>query len=447
MSDPPDGVEAQAAGATHPGTGGPTAPRGSQLGEALDLFRRNRDFRNLFLAATTSYLGDWFALVAVSGLVKEVTGSDGATALVFAFETLPVFLFAPLAGILADRFDRRRLMQASLALRVLPALALVVASTTSTAWLAFACVGTISALAAFSEPIPPAAVPNLVEPEDLSLAQTILGSVWGTMLFLGAAIGGLAAAVLGREASFVLNALTFVVAVVLVQRIRAPFSIARLRATGASVLAHVTDVWAFVRDRKPTRALMTTKAGVGTGNGVVGLLPAYAIGVYGAGDAGIGALLAARGLGALVGPWVGRRIVRGRGQRLVGTLGISIIGFALTYLVMPAAPVFWVAVGAVLVAHLFAGHQWVASTEGLQRTTPDDVRGRVMSLDFALATLSMGSSAVLGSILAEAVGLAAATRLMAGVALVYGLTWLWWTRDLWRATADPLTIAEDAGTD
>lgn len=248
--------------------GPPPGPAANQAAEVLDLMRRNPDFRNLFLAATTSYLGDWFALVAVSAMIKEMTGSDGATALVFAMETLPVFLFAPIAGILADRFDRKHLMQVSLLARVVPASGLLVASLTSRPWLALVSVATISALAAFSEPVPAAAVPNLVAEDDLSLAQTTIGSVWGTMLFLGAAIGGVAAAAFGRNASFVLNAATFVVAASLLARITAPFSIESARAVGASVLAQFSQVWGFVRERTVTRALMTTKAGVGSGNEV-----------------------------------------------------------------------------------------------------------------------------------------------------------------------------------
>lgn len=425
--------------------GPPPRPAANQAAEALDLMRRNPDFRNLFLAATTSYLGDWFALVAVSAMIKEMTGSDGATALVFAMETLPVFLFAPIAGILADRFDRKHLMQVSLLARVVPASGLLVASLTSRPWLALVSVAAISGLAAFSEPVPAAAVPNLVAEDDLSLAQTTIGSVWGTMLFLGAAIGGVAAAAFGRNASFVLNAATFVVAAGLLTRITAPFSIESARAVGASVLAQFSQVWGFVREHTVTRALMTTKAGVGSGNGVVGLLPAYAVGVYDAGEAGVGLLLAARGMGSLVGPWIGRRIVADRGQWLVGVLGVSILGFGATYLVMPASPNLAVAVTAVFVAHTFAGNQWVSSTEGLQRTTPDGVRGRVMSLDFALATLSMGSSALLGSAMAEAWGLATATRIMAGMALAYGLFWLWWTRRLWSSSQDPLMVGNRPG--
>lgn len=416
------------------------ARRGPQLSELARLLRDNADFRRLFLASVVSFLGDWFALVAVSGLVKELTGSEGSTALVFAAEVLPIFLFAPVAGVLADRIDRKRLLIASAVARVVPAVGLLLALVVGQAWLAYVCVATISALAAFYEPVVAAVVPNVVDEEDLSLAQTAIGSVWGTMLFVGAAVGGLVAAVFGREASFVVNAATFVVAAALVWRIRAPLNRGTVTA-GASVLAHLGEVWRFIRPRKVTRAFMVTKAGVGIGNGIVGLLPVYATDVFGAGDAGIGLLLAGRGLGALVGPFLGRALYRDEGRRLLWVCGGSITTYAVAYAFLPSASSLWVAVAFITLAHAGGGNQWVASTAGLQLTTPDGVRGRVMSLDFALATLAMGTSALVAGGLAAVLGLRATTYVLAGFALVYGSSWLVWTRDLWGAAEDPVAAA------
>lgn len=422
--------------------GAPAAPgardEGPQLRALVDLLRRNPDFRRLFLASVVSFLGDWFALVAVAGLVEEITGSEGSTALVFATEVLPLFAFAPLAGVLADRFDRKRIMIGSAVLRVLPALGLLVAAGLRSPLIAYACVGAISALAAFYEPIVSAVVPNVVDDEDLSLAQTAIGSVWGTMLFVGAALGGLAAATLGREASFVINAATFVVAAWLLWRVRRPLNVGEVTAT-ASVLSHLGEVWRFVRDRKPTKALMITKAGVGVGNGIVGLLPIYALQVFGSSDAGTGLLLAMRGLGALIGPFLGRSLYRGDGRRLVLSCGASIVMYGVAYLFLPAAGSLAVAAIVVAVAHTGGGNQWVSSTTGLQMTTPDVVRGRVMSLDFSLATLAMGTSAIVAGFVANAYGLHAASFLLSGFAVAYGLAWLWWTRDLWRGDDDPLS--------
>ena len=112
----------------------------------LQLLRRNADFRRLFLASVVSLGGDWFAYVAVSGLVIDDTGREGAGALVFAASVLPVFLAAPLAGVIADRVDRKRLMIAADLARIVPALGLLVANTYELPVLALLCVATIAAL-------------------------------------------------------------------------------------------------------------------------------------------------------------------------------------------------------------------------------------------------------------------------------------------------------------
>lgn len=411
--------------------------RGGQVRALLELSRRNADFRRLLVSSVVSFIGDWFALVAVSGLVKELTGREGSTAFVFAAQVLPIFLMSPIAGVLADRVDRKRMLIVSDLARVVPALGLVVAAVSGTAWVAYLCVALISAMAAFFEPIVSAVVPNVVDEDDLPLAQTGIGSVWGSMLFVGAALGGLAAATLGRETSFVLNAATFVVSAVLVARITVPLNRGEVTAN-ASVFANLGELWRFVRPRKTTRAFLITKAGVGLGNGVVGLLPIYAIDRFGTGDAGVGILLAARGLGALVGPYFGRALHRDQGNRLVLVCGASIVAYGIAYAFLPVSDSLWVAAVLVTLAHAGGGNQWVSSTTGLQMTTPDAVRGRVMSLDFGLATLAMGISSIGAGVAAEVVGLDATSWVMAAVAVAYGLWWLAWTRDLWRGDTDPL---------
>jgi MFS family permease len=401
------------------------------------LLRRNPDFRRLFSASVVSLAGDWFAFVAVSGLVNELTGSQGAAAVVFAASVLPVFLASPLAGVVADQVDRKRMLVAVDLGRVVPALGLLAAAQWHSALLAICCVVAIALMAAFFEPVTAAALPNLVDAKDLSLAQTTMGSVWGTMLFVGAGIGGLVSQVLGREATFVINAATFVVSALLVLRIRRPFRAGPVSAP-ASVLAHLTEVWTFVRSSKINRALMLTKTGVGLGNGIVGLLPAFAASRLGGGDAAIGLLLAARGFGALIGPFVGRALSRNDGRRLVFICGASICGYGVAYAFLPLTSSLVGAVLCVVLAHAGGGAQWVLSTYGLQQTTPDAVRGRVMSLDFGLATLTVGVSALLAGGAVELFGLRVTSWVMVAIAVCYGSSWLVWTRDLWRSPIDPL---------
>lgn len=410
------------------GTRGPVA--------FLALLGRNADYRRLFLASVVSLAGDWFAFVAVSGLVTEVTGRESLASVVFAASVLPVFLASPLAGVLADRVDRRRLMITVDLLRVVPALGLVLALHVASAGLAIGCVVMLATLSAFFEPVAPAAAPNLLEPEDLSLGQAALGAAWGSMLFVGAALGGIVAATLGRQASFLINAASFLVSAVLVLRIRAPFSAGPPLAT-AGVVQHLGEVWRFVRSRPISRALVGIKAGVGVGNGIVGLLPAFAVARFGGGDAAIGLLLAARGVGALIGPFVGRAIAADDGRRALVVCGGSILAYGAAYAALPLTGSLALATVCVALAHLGGGAQWVLSTYGLQVTTPDALRGRVLSLDFGLATAAVGTSSLVAGAAVEIVGLDATCWWLVAISLVYGATWLWRTRPLWRQADDP----------
>ncbi|MBD0321260.1 MAG: MFS transporter, partial [Gemmatimonadetes bacterium] len=275
----------------------------------LSLLRRNPDYRRLFCATVVSLLGDWFAFVAISGFVTESTGRPGSSAAVFAASVLPAFLLSPLAGLVADRVDRQRLLVSVDLLRVLPALGLLAALRWHSSALAIACVGLLAALSSFFDPVAEASVPNVVAPEELSLAQAALGGLWGTMLFIGAALGGLATVTFGREASLVLNAATFLASALLVRGIRRP-----LQHPGApsshGMWAQLGEVWTLARQSRLVLSLLVTKAGVGLGNGIVGLLPAFATTRFASGDTGVGVLLAARGLGVLLGPFLGQRWAR-----------------------------------------------------------------------------------------------------------------------------------------
>ena len=422
----------------------PLQPRPVGARAFVRLLRDNADYRRLFLALVVSLLGDWFAIVAVSAQVIDDTGRQGLAAIVFAASVLPVFVTAPLAGVIADRIDRRKVMMSADIARIVPALGLVVAARAESAWLAIGCIAAIAALSAFFEPVASAALPRLVDRSDLSLAQSALGAVWGSMLFIGAAVGGVVAAAAGREMSYLVNAATFASSAILVWRIRRPLN-DQAPLMAQSLLADLRDVSSFVLPRPVIRSLMTSKSGIGVANGLVGLLPAIAVSSYGATEAGIGLLIASRGVGALVGPFIGRRLAADDGRRLLALCGLSMLSYGMTYAFLPIAGSLAVAVVLVTVAHLGGGAQWMLSTYGLQLTTPDNVRARVMSLDYGLATMAMGTSALVAGAVTDVIGLEATTIALSGVAVVYGAGWLWATRRLWRSGDDPIAAHVVAG--
>ena len=192
-------------------------------GPYLDLLRRNGAFRSLYIAQLISFAGDWFGTVALLGLALELTGSTGVASLVLVLQTGPFFIVSPLAGILADRLDRKHILVASNAARAVIALGFLLARDADTLWIALVCVALLSTGAAFFEPTSSAALPNLVDEADLPTANALIGAAWGTMLAVGAGLGGLVATLAGRDASFVANAAGFAVSAVLIARVSASF--------------------------------------------------------------------------------------------------------------------------------------------------------------------------------------------------------------------------------
>lgn len=129
----------------------------------LALLRRNRDLRFLFGAQVVSFLGDWFADVALLGLVLDLTDSDLAAAGILIAGFFPSFLVTPLTGAAADRFDRRRLVVVASSLQVVAALTFLLVGE-GTVWIAFAGRAMVAVLAAFVVPAVSAAIPTSSTP-------------------------------------------------------------------------------------------------------------------------------------------------------------------------------------------------------------------------------------------------------------------------------------------
>lgn len=396
------------------------------------LLVRNRDFRRLFLASVVSLAGDWFSFVAVASLVTELTGRAGAPAFVYAATVLPVFLASPIAGTIADRFDRKRILITADLARVPVALALCLAAWWGSTALAIVASIALAIGASFSDPISSAATPNLVDADELASAQSLMGAVWGSMLMVGAGIGGLVAEVFGRQTAFAIDAASFLVSAWLIAGIRRP-----MQEPKAASRDHgsVREVLVYVRRNPIVLRLLFAKVGGSLANGIVGLLPTFATRRFAGTNIATGLLFAARGLGAMVGPILVRGAVGATPARrvIVVVCGVSTLTYCVVYAVFPLAPVFVLAMVLVILAHLGGGAQWALSTYGLQRETPDRFRGRVMSLDYGLATLAIGASAIAAGLLADAYGEAAATWWLTAIGGGYGLAWLAWSLAAVRA--------------
>jgi MFS family permease len=368
-------------------------------------------------------------------LLHQLTGGGLAGGLVLTADTAVFALLSPYAGTLADRLDRRRIIQTTEALSAGLALLLLLVDSRSTVWVAVLTVGALAAAKAIATPAAAAATPNLVAPEDLALASVMNGVAWGSMLAVGAALGGIGAAVFGTSACFVLDAVSFALSALLLSRCRTPFQQTREAGEHVRFREAVQEAVAFTRTDRSVLALLAVKPGVAFANGSLVLFPVLATEVFHAGATGTGLLYAARGLGALTGPLLLGS--RGRdGPALWWTLAAAVSACGALYVLVALSPFFWLAVLLVALAHLGGGANWTVSTYGLQRRVPDRVLGRISSADLMLVTLVIALNRIVAGVLSEIVG----TRLLIGcfgaASVAYAMVWLNATRSLRRSPLD-----------
>jgi len=396
------------------------------------LLRTNRDFRNLYFATLISFGGDWFLTVALLDLVLQLTGSATLASLLLLCQSLPVFLFTPHAGHLIDRIDRRKLMIAVDVLRAVACLLPLFVRTPAMLPFAYAGVILISIGSAYFEPASQAALPNIVRDDELAAANVLMGSTWGTMLAAGAAIGGAVTMLLGRDASFVIDALSFLGSAALLWSIRGRFAEERgLHHVQPPLLESMRETVRFAREQPRVLGLLTVKGGYGLGAGVTAMLSVFGREVFQAGALGIGLLYAGRGVGALLGPFLLRGAIRTDDARY-RAIAWCVLAFGAGYAGLALSRTLTMGVAAIIFAHLGGGAAWQISTYGLQRETPDWIRGRVFSADYGFVTLTMAVSGLFAGIASDKFGPTAATLGTASVCVLFGIVWAYWTWRLWR---------------
>jgi len=241
--------------------------------------------------------------------------------------------------------------------------------------------------------------------------------------------------------AFAINAASFAASAFLILGIRRSFRAPREEGEAGSrqperggIGESIRVVLRFARGNRTLAALLLSKTTFGVGTGVIVLLAVFGRDVFHAGDAGIGILFAARGLGALLGPFLVRSILGVSERGLIGGIAASFGIFAVSYGLLPLAPILPLAALAVFAGHLGGGAQWTLSSYGLQRAAPDAIRGRVFSFDYGLVTLTITLSTLVAGLLAERFSPGATTWTMVGLAAVAAIGWIAFARPVWRRT-------------
>lgn len=420
--------------ANHDGRRGASAALQAGYGE---LVRGNVDFRRLWLGSVVSLLGDWFNTIALYTLVTELTGSPLALGGVFIFKMLPWAFASPVAGLVADRVDRRRLMIGSDVVRAVVVLGFLLVDTPGEVPLLYGLIALQVVVSAFFQPAKSASVPNITTPRELLTANALMSATWSVMLAVGAALGGFVTAVLGVGAVFWIDSATYFVSALFIYGTTIPQEVEEGDAAGPSLVRvaarQIADGWRHMQRYPRIGRIALAKATWSVGGGAL----VYMVALLGervapsALAAGIGVLFMARGIGTGIGPVVARWAFTDR-TRWPAVLGACVMGCGLGYVAVGGAPWYPGAAGVALLAllvmgaHAASGANWVLSTVLLQERTADRYRGRVFGTEWLLVLLCEAASIVAAVLLLErgVLSLRTAFLVFGGLQVVSGLAWL-----------------------
>lgn len=403
------------------------------------LLAGNPVFVRLMLGQVVSMAGDWICYVALLALLLEVTGSAWSVSLLLALSSLMALLVMPLAGVVADRFDRRRVLIAADLVRMALTLGYLLVRGPGDAWLALLIAVINVAASNFFGPAASAALPNVVSPRQLAAANGLMGAVSGLMLAVGAAAGSLVSSAWGRDTAFVVDALSFLVSAVTIASVRIPFSVPvgggpfsepEEEAPGLvrRVLRDLAEACGYVGRHRGVQAILLVKAAIGLGGGVLTLLSVMPMQVFKAGDRGVGLLYTSRGLGSIVGAILAPQCVRDAplAKASLAATGLVIAGGACVAFAT-SSTLAW-AFFCVLLAYLGSSLPFVFTSVLLQEQVDDAVLGRVFALDNAILMVTAAASTLLCGWGMDVLG-PRTVGVVAGVALaVLGIAWLAWYR-------------------
>jgi MFS family permease len=380
------------------------------VGRAL----RSRNYRLFFTGQSISLVGTWITKVATAWLVYRLTGSAWLLGVVGFAGQIPTFVLAPLAGVLVDRWNRRRVLLATQTLAMLQSalLAALALGGVIRIWEVIVLSVLQGLVDAFDMPVRQSMIVQMVEDRaDLPNAIALNSSMVNAARLLGPAIAGVLIAAVGEGWCFFIDALSYgaVILSVLLMRLDVRPHVPKI----THVLHEMAEGFRYASGSPPIRALLLLLAISGlAGRPFSVLLPVIARQVMHGGAGTLGTLQATAGVGALAGALylASRTSVVGLGRVVVtsaAVFGVGLIAFSFAHVLGLAMPLLFLAGTGMML-------QTAASNTIIQTIVDEDKRGRVMSL----LGMSLFGTVPFGSLIAGAL----ATRIGAESTILVGGT-------------------------
>lgn len=392
-------------------------PQGNWLPVTLRALR-HRNFQLFFSGQLISLVGTWMQTIAESWLVYRLTGSSLLLGAVGFSSQIPVFLVAPLGGIVADRYDRRRVVIGTQVCSMV--LAGIYAALTLSGrikiWEIFVLAALLGVVNAFDIPGRQAFLMDMVGREDLMNAIALNSSMFNGARIIGPAIAGILVAKIGEGWCFFANSVSYIA--VIAGLLMMQITRAAPRAAAASPLAHIMEGFRFVRRTAPIRVILLLLGLVSfVAMPYVVLMPIFADRVLHSGARGLGILMGATGVGALLGALTlaSRTGVRGLGRWVAFSCG----GFGIFLVLFSFSRSFWLSTALLVPVGFCMMFQMSSSNTLIQAMSPDELRGRVMAV-YSMMFMGMAPfGTLLAGALADRLG-APVTVAMGAVAAIGG---------------------------
>ncbi|MCW3844815.1 MFS transporter [Micromonospora yasonensis] len=403
---------------------------------------RNRDFNLYWAGVVLSQIGSRGAIAANFYQVYQLTGSVAYTGLVGAGQAVALLVLSPLGGALADRVDRRRLLQAAQAAAMLVAVVLAWLTVTgrAQAWHVVLSVVLTTAAATFDQPARQALIPALVPRSQIGQAVALLNPSRELAVLVGPLTAGVLIAVAGPGLMYVVDAVSYALLVAVLALLRIPAL--PTPAVRRSVLGSIVEGGRYISHRPLIYHLMALDLSATVFGAYRVLLPVLAVDVLHVGAAGYGALSGAPSAGALLATYgVFRTVDRSRRQGRVLLVSTALYGVAA--LLLAWSPIFVLAIAA---AGLLGACDAMATTirhAAVQIDTPDELRGRVT----AFYQMSSRGGPAIGDVLVGAfaglVGPVAALTVGAFGPILVAASY-WWRGSVVRSYTGAVPAPEEA---
>jgi len=401
----------------------------------IQLVRNNVNFRNLWFGQIISLLGDWFNLIASASLIGMLTKSGIAVGGLFVVRMLAPFFVSPLAGVVADRYNRKTILILADLTRALTVLGFLLIREPSQVWMLYVLTAIQLGISGFFFPARSAILPDVVSTQELGAANALGSATWSIMLALGSALGGIVAGSWGIYPSFIIDAATFLISAFFVARVVYQPTLAESSASRSfkAALTDYVDGLRYLKINVGILVIALLKAAISLGaTGAFQVIQVrLAEQVYVIGEGGstsLGILYAAVGIGTGLGPIWARKFTGDREKPMRIAIAVAFVVTAIGLAITAPLPGFGVVLMGTFLRGFGGGLIWVFSTQLLLQLLPNRVRGRVFSTEFAIQTLMAALASYAGGwgLDHPGVGISGMLWVMSGMTLIFGLLWVLW---------------------